>query len=50
MNLQFTAQAFNVFNHTNFGLPNGQLGNGAFGTITTAQSARQLQFAVKLSF
>jgi outer membrane receptor protein involved in Fe transport len=50
LNLQFTAQAFNVFNHTNFGLPNGQLGNGAFGTITTAQAARQLQFAVKLSF
>jgi len=49
-NLQFTAQAFNVFNHTNFGLPNGQLGNGAFGTITAAQAPRQLQFAIKLSF
>jgi hypothetical protein len=49
-NLQFTAQAFNIFNHTNFGLPNGQLGNAAIGTITTALAPRQMQFALKLSF
>ena len=49
-NLQFTAQAFNIFNHTNCGLPNGQLGNAAIGTITTALAPRQMQFALKLSF
>jgi hypothetical protein len=39
-----------VFNHTNFGLPNGQLGNPAFGTITTALAPRQMQFGVKVTF
>jgi outer membrane receptor protein involved in Fe transport len=50
MNVQFTAQAFNVFNHTSLGLPNGQLGSPAFGTISTAGPPRQMQLAAKLMF
>jgi len=52
-------EAFNVFNHPQFGQPNGQLGNAAFGTITASgnpqcgtcgTSERQIQAAVKLRF
>ena len=52
-------EAFNVLNHPQFGQPNGQLGNSAFGTITAMSnptcgtcgtSERQIQAAVKLRF
>ncbi len=58
--LQFRAEAFNVFNHTNFGLPNqvvfqGNTSNYSYsssaGEITqTATTSRQIQFALKLIF
>lgn len=56
--LQLRAEAFNLFNHVNYGSPNtsfkagpdGLNSNGAFGTITSAADARSLQFAVKLIF
>jgi hypothetical protein len=48
--LKLSAQAFNVFNRTNFGLPNGVFGNPGFGTITSAHAPRQMQFAVKVMF
>ena len=49
---EFRAEAFNVFNHANFGQPNSDLNSGsAFGTInTTANAARQLQLAAKFIF
>lgn len=52
-------EAFNVFNHPQFGQPNGQLGNSAFGTITASANPqcvtcgtaeRQIQAAIKLRF
>jgi hypothetical protein len=52
-------EAFNVFNHPQFGQPNGTLGNAAFGTITASAnpscgtcgtSERQIQFGFKLRF
>jgi hypothetical protein len=52
-------EAFNVFNHPQFGQPNGQLGNANFGVITASAnpscatcgtSERQIQFAMKVRF
>jgi len=64
--LNFRAEAFNVFNHTNFGSVDTGLGDPAFGQITSTLStslgsgvqsplyasggARSLQLALKLSF
>lgn len=51
MNVQFRAEFFNVFNHTNFGLPDNNVQDAAFGTINgTATAPREIQFALKLSF
>jgi len=55
-NLQFRAEAFNVFNHANFAEPNAVVFQGnnyssSAGVITsTATTARQIQFALKLLF
>lgn len=48
--LELRAEAFNVFNRTNFGAPNGNVSSAAFGTITTAFPAREIQFAAKILF
>jgi len=48
--LQVRAEGFNVLNHPNFGLPNGNLSSAAFGTITGAFDQRILQASMKLIF
>ena len=50
--LQFRAEVYNVTNTPNFVVPNGQLGNPAFGSIsgTGNNIPRQMQFAVKYLF
>lgn len=55
--LQFRAEAYNAFNHTNFALPSSININGTnFGQITSTssisgdQSARVLQFALRFEF
>jgi hypothetical protein len=48
--LEFRAETFNLFNKTNFDTPNSDRSNAAFGTIRSTFPARQIQFALKLSF
>jgi hypothetical protein len=50
--LQFRAEIFNVFNHTNYSNPDGGFSDGPteFGKITTAGDPRLLQFALKFFF
>ncbi|HZF39040.1 MAG TPA: TonB-dependent receptor, partial [Blastocatellia bacterium] len=58
--LEFRMEAFNLFNHTNFTAPDSNVSNitldangnntGSFGKITSAFPARQIQFALKLTY
>jgi hypothetical protein len=48
--LQFRAEAFNLLNHVNLGLPVADLNSSSFGRILSAGPPRLLQFALKLSF
>jgi hypothetical protein len=46
--LQFRAEFFNVFNTTHFAAPVATASSSTFGRITSAGSAREPQFALKL--
>jgi hypothetical protein len=51
--LQFRAEAFNVFNHTQFGGPSGLVNNkfpGGFGYVGSARDPRIMQVALKFLF
>jgi hypothetical protein len=50
MALQFRSEFFNVLNHTNFGYPDANVTDAAFGTIRSTYAPRQIQFALKLIF
>ena len=51
MRLETRAEAFNLFNHPQFGLPGVTIGNPAVGIISsTAVPNRQLQLALRLVF
>ena len=50
INLQLRAEAFNLFNHPNFNLPDNFLGSPTFGQITSARDPRHMQFGLKLLF
>jgi hypothetical protein len=48
--IQFRTEFFNVINKANFDLPNTTFGTSAFGTIGYADTARQIQFALRFEF
>jgi hypothetical protein len=50
LRLQLRLESDNVFNHTQFNLPDGTISDGTFGSITSAKAARQTQLGGKLYF
>jgi hypothetical protein len=48
--LQLQADIFNAFNRTNFRDIETNLNSAAFGTLTAAGPARNIQFGLKLTF
>jgi len=51
MNVEFRAEFFNLFNHPQFGPPNGTFGSGNFGVVTnTVNLPRLIQFGLKFAF
>jgi len=51
IHLEFRAEFFNLFNHTQFLNPDGSITDGAdFGRVKRTRDPRQVQFALKLAF
>jgi Carboxypeptidase regulatory-like domain len=50
LHLQFRAEFFNAFNHTNPNAPNATVGNAGIGQISGEKEAREGQGSLKLSF
>ena len=48
--IEFRAEVFNVFNHTNFTTVSTTFGTGTFGQVTAAADPRIMEFALRYSF
>lgn len=48
--LQVRGEAFNAFNHANFGIPGRVLGAPGFGIVASAGAARTLQVGLRLTY
>jgi hypothetical protein len=54
LSVEFRAEAYNAFNHTNFALPPGGIADttdsSTFGVITSTAAPRVMQFSLRLDF
>ena len=50
LRLQLAVQAFNAFNHPNFGIPSSGVGSPTMGLSNSTQGARELQGVLKLTY
>ncbi len=48
LGMQFRSEFFNLFNRTNYNLPDAFFGSPTFGRITSAGAPRHIQFGLKL--
>jgi hypothetical protein len=48
--LEFRAEFFNAFNHTEFNNVSNSFTNGDFGAVTSAHDPREIQLGLKLYF
>lgn len=48
--LQLRFEAFNVFNHAQFGNPSGEINSSTFGLVTSARAPRIMQVGLKFLF
>lgn len=48
LNVQFRTEFFNLFNRTNYNLPDNFVGSPTFGRITSSGAPRHIQFVLKL--
>jgi hypothetical protein len=47
MSVQFRAEFFNIFNHTQFNNPDGDFSSSNFGVVTSARAPRIGQLSLK---
>jgi hypothetical protein len=47
---ELRGEFFNVFNHTNLGLPRSTFGSAAFGVINSSGPARQIELGARVLF
>jgi len=50
VNAEFRGELFNIFNHPNFLNPSLDPGSASFGTITVANTPRNIEFALRLVY
>jgi hypothetical protein len=50
INFEIRADAFDSLNNANFGQPNASIGSGSAGTITSANTYRQVQLGGRITF
>ena len=48
--IEFRGEFFNLFNHPNFGAPDGNFSDATFGQVLSAGNPRFIQFGLKYVF